>query len=186
MRDTLGIEDLEPLSPLIHLQQGWNIISTPITLDANRDSLNEVLFGLDWTVAYTFCGATQQWVLLNGAHILTPCSAVYINMQEEGTGQIVPDSGISAPPSKELHYRWNLISLASLEGMDVDTALISIHEAAGGRTGYVQAVSPALNDESWTFIRGQTVDVPQMQPTEGYWVFLENDETLAGFTTTPV
>ncbi|MBA5942604.1 MAG: hypothetical protein H0M93_04705 [Methanophagales archaeon] len=64
--------------------------------------------------------------------------------------------------------------------------MISIHEAAGGRTGYVQAVSPALNDESWTFIRGQTVDVPQMQPTEGYWVFLENDETLAGFTTTPV
>jgi len=108
-------------------------------------------------------------------------------------------------PSKEMYSGWNLVSLAWLPpgmdgyGLPADEALVTVEEVSGGLTGYKLVVSPSVNDyeRSWIYIAGQTIEPwtdPNVWPppdgymliTSGYWVFMLNDGTLAGFTFTPV
>jgi hypothetical protein len=48
-------------------------------------------------------------------------------------------------------------------------------------------VSPPLNPETWVFSREDRYDdEPDMDATCGYRVYMENPDTLAGFSTTPL
>jgi len=185
MRNALGVENVRPRVPQLTLNKGWNLISTPIVLDENRDSLFEVLYGLDWEVAYGFCGDSQKWLLLNKESIINPIDAIFISMLEEGKAEMLPYEGLTAPPAKELFGGWNLISLASLTSMRLDRALISVHDFERKIGRAAKVISPAFNSEQWNFTRIDT-DIPKMHPFEGYWLFMDGEETLAGFTTTPL
>ena len=81
--------------------------------------------------------------------------------------------------------------------VELDEALITVEDVSGGLTGYKLVVSPGVNNESaWIHIAGDTI-LPWTDPNQpppdgymliasGYWVFMLNDGTLAGFTFTPV
>ncbi|MBI2957695.1 MAG: hypothetical protein HYY32_02510 [Chloroflexi bacterium] len=61
---------------------------------------------------------------------------------------------------------------------------MSIEKTASGATGYVILVSPGLNQPAWSYaIGGQAQEV---LPYKGYWVIMENADTLYGFSTTPL
>ena len=55
----------------------------------------------------------------------------------------------------------------------------------GDLTGYSQVVSPPINQLGWIYIRDGE-DNPLMRIGKGYWVFLINGGTLAGFSCTPI
>ena len=99
-------------------------------------------------------------------------------------------------PSKQLYAGWNLVSSAYVAGagLKASEALISVVEVTGGLTGYKLVVSPSVNQPPWIYSGGAIADWDgEGQPpdgwmlmTKGYWVFMLNDGTLAGFTFTPV
>ena len=163
MRNALEVENVKPRVPQLTLNKGWNLISAPIVLDGNRDSLHEVLYGLDWEVAYGFCGKTQKWLLLDRESILNPIDAVFIFMLEEGKAEMLAFEGLSQPPAKALFGGWNLISLASLTSMGLDRALISVHDFERRIGHAVKVISPAFNSEQWNFTRIDT-NIPNMHP----------------------
>ena len=68
--------------------------------------------------------------------------------------------------------------------MPLDQAFASIAQAEGGRTGYTMVISPGLNQPGWAYTQG--MPVRDVLPFKGYWVVMENQDTLWGFSTTPI
>jgi hypothetical protein len=97
------------------------------------------------------------------------------------------NKNLTSPPSNFLYSGWNLISLANLNDMPVNEALISVNQVTGGLPGYAEVLSQAVGSQpGWIYANGQSNVAPVMQPYSGYWVFMVNGGTLAGFTTTPI
>jgi FtsP/CotA-like multicopper oxidase with cupredoxin domain len=170
----------------IILDTGWNTFSTPVRLHTSVDNWGELAAAnnLDFSAAYKWTGNGFEWV--NPADTITPLNAIYINMNNAGSVGIVPFSGISAPPSKSLTRGWNLIGSAFMSpSMPVDEALATAYFGEGNVWGYSQVVSPSgVNQADWAYVRDGAA-VPLMEIGKGYWVFMTNPATLAGFTTTP-
>jgi len=185
----------------VNVSAGWNIISTPIALDPSADTWGEYVAlgdGLDvhaTSPAYYFNSQTQAWVALTSSYALNPCDALYIRMASADTAPILYSPNLSVP-SRELYAGWNLVGLAYTAGtgLKANETLVSVAEVTGGLTGYKLVVSPSLNPSSWIYSSGAIADwdgegqAPDgwMLRTYGYWVFMLNDGTLAGFTFTPV
>lgn len=73
------------------------------------------------------------------------------------------------------------------ENVKVDVALDSV-EAAGSVKGYSTVYSLGYNTSSWTVTKdqvqpGNLYENTVMYPYEGYWIFMEASDTLAGRTT---
>ena len=63
--------------------------------------------------------------------------------------------------------------------------MTSVYEAPNGYSGYNKIISPIQNQNNWVFTRNDEL-MHYMHPTEGYWISMTNQGTLAGFTTTPL
>jgi len=187
----------------LHLCQGWNVISTPIALDPLMDTWGEFSAGLDLdtqAISYYFDGLNQAWEQVLDGYQIKPCDAIYVKLASEDTASIVP-SPLPSVSTKQLYTGWNLVSLAYLpweegapRGMKANEALVSVEEVTGGLTGYVVVVSPPLCQPAWVYTGGGIGDWDGEPPApdgwmvigKGYWVFMLNDGTLAGFTFTPL
>jgi len=186
---------------MVEVSTGWNIISTPIALDPACDTWGEYAALGDGLAlhatspAYYFNSQTQAWVALTSDYALKPCDAIYVRMASADTAPILYSPNLSVP-SKQLYSGWNLVGLAYVTdvGLKASEALVSVEEVSGGLTGYKLVVSPPVNQPSWIYTGGAIADWDgEGQPpngwmlrTNGYWVFMLNDGTLAGFTFTPV
>jgi hypothetical protein len=76
--------------------------------------------------------------------------------------------------------------LASLETKHVDDAVQSVANTPDNLPGCSQVISPSMNSEYWTFSYGQSYTDEDMLVGEGYWIYMQNDCTLVGFTVTPI
>jgi hypothetical protein len=176
-----------PPTFIVEMAAGWNTFSTPIALDPQLNTLGQIFSGKNVSVALGYDAETQAWFSLDEESILKPCQAIFVYMDNETSITLPVDPALTAPPSTQLYAGWNLVSLANLEAMDVDTALISVKNVKGGLTGYIQVVSPEIgNQTGWIYITGQPTNEKMMKPFEGYWVYMLNDGKLAGFSTTPL
>jgi hypothetical protein len=197
---------------LIELNRGWNTLSTPAALDAACDTWGEFKalgngLAVDTTVpAYAWNGETQLWVEITDSYVLQPCDAIYVKMLEPDVAPLLLSGDVSVP-SKDVYTGWNLVSLSympmggewppfGLPNLPAEIALRSIGIVPSDLTGCVQVVSPSLNQESWVGVCGYSQEYGgfwcdysgsgKMYITEGYWVFMENPGTLAGYAFTPI
>jgi len=178
----------------VHLNAGWNIMSTPVALDPAADTWGEYValgdgLAIDAsTPAYRFDAQTQAWVALTSSYVLTPGDAIYVRMAQADTAPILYSPNVSVP-SRQLYAGWNLVGLASVDSMSAKTALTTAYKVPGDLTGYSQVVSPSMGGQTpWVCVRDGSSD-PTMEPTKGYWVFMVNapaGTTLGGFAFTPM
>jgi len=178
----------------MQLGSGWNTLSTPVKLISAADAVDE-LIPSGMTIGYYYSGGWQQ---ITTGYVLNPCDAVYVKMSESKYVQFKFDAGAFSTPSKDLDAGWNLASLASLDsnGMYADLAVASVAKTAANLPGYAQVVSPSINatqtdmygntGTSWTVSYGQTSVTSNMFAGLGYWVYMQNAATLAGFEITPI
>ncbi|MCL0064234.1 hypothetical protein M1N83_03470, partial [Dehalococcoidia bacterium] len=177
------------------LPAGWNLLSTPIKLDADSDSLGQIFAPAcldNIQIAYGWDAQNQQWVQVLDDYELSPLYAIYVKVEADAsaTARFIPSQERSAPPGRWLEEGVNLIGPApALEAgvfpaMPLDLALVSIEEAPGGLRGYTMVISPGLNQPGWVFALGG--EVKDLLPFRGYWVIMENADTLYGFSTTPI
>ncbi|PKL54991.1 MAG: hypothetical protein CVV35_12380, partial [Methanomicrobiales archaeon HGW-Methanomicrobiales-6] len=186
------------------LEPGWNTLSFPLALENNTwQAVTHAGDGLNYSVACTWDAAGQRWVQVTGASRINPLDAVYIRMNDYDRLPVAISPEITNPPTRALKAGWNLIGPAydlkngPIEvpacylwwgepyGTSVKKALVSVEKTPTGLTGYNVVVSPSINPESWVYIPGDGAE-PDMDATCGYWVYMENPDELAGFSTTPL
>lgn len=177
------------------LVAGWNTLSTPVKLISEADAIAELISEDDIDVAYYY---DSGWHQILTEYTLNACDAVYVKMLAPTYVQFKFDAGAFSTPSKDLDVGWNLASLASLAsgGMEADDAAASVYKTAANLPGYGQVVSPSINatqtdmygntGTSWTYSSGQTTGIGSMFAGMGYWVYMQNAATLAGFEITPI
>jgi parallel beta-helix repeat protein len=178
-------------SRVISLSVGWNTLSTPIILDASGDTVDELVDSAKMTIAYWYDTADVDsdityWEQVTTGYNLEPCDAIYIKMSAADSVVLKYDTTALSTPAKGLYTGWNLVGLASLETKQVDDAVRSVANTATNLPGYSQVVSPSMNSSSWTYSCGQTYTNQDMLVGEGYWIYMQNNCTLAGFTITPI
>ena len=178
-------------SRAISLSIGWNTLSTPIILDVATDTVDEVVDPTKMTIAYWYDtndadADGNYWEQVTTGYKLEPCDAIYIKMNTAATVVLKYNATDLSTPTKNLYTGWNLIGLANLETKHVDDAVKSVANTSTNLPGYSQVVSPSMNSSSWTYSSGQTYTNQDMLVGEGYWIYMQNDCTLAGFTITPL
>jgi parallel beta-helix repeat protein len=180
----------------ITLVQGWNTLSTPVKLISSADSINE-LIPSGMTIGYYY--DATGWHQITTGYVLNPCDAVYVKMSPEATYVYLKfDAGAWTMPSKDLDAGWNLIGLAYIDssGKQVDYAVASVYRTADNLPGYAQVIAPSLIDAqtdmygtahaSWSYSSGGSASGKEMFAGLGYWIYMQNAATLAGFTITPI
>jgi hypothetical protein len=179
----------------MNLIVGWNTLSTPVELISSADTVDELITPGSMEIGYYY---DNGWHQIATGHTLSPCDAVYVKMTTADSPLLEFDAGGWTMPSKDLDEGWNLVSLAYLNssGKRVDYAVASVYKTADDLPGYSQVISPSLNDNqtdlfgttgsSWTFSSGQSSGQGTMYAGLGYWVYMQNAATLAGFTITPI
>ena len=184
--------------------EGWSTFSIPIraelattngrfyaTENLHTAAQNGQVDPDDVEQAFRFNAATQQFeLIIIGASSnapLLPTEAIYVESKSAHDATLVYEDDQSGPPARPLSKDWNLFGLALPLGqatMAADDALISVFTAPGGVDGYSIVLSPSINPDP--FILTRPVGDKALTVERGYWVFMENADTLAGFSTTPV
>ncbi len=178
-------------SRVVNLSVGWNTLSTPIILDAAGDTVDEVVDSAKMTIAYWYDTNDADadgtyWEQITTGYELEPCDAIYIKMNATDSVILKYNATDTSTPTKDLYAGWNLIGLANLESKHVDDAVQSVANTPTNLPGYSQVVSPSMNSSDWTYSSGQSYTDQAMLVGEGYWIYMQNDCTLAGFTITPL
>jgi hypothetical protein len=184
---------LDPAGFDVVLNEGWSLFSTPVKLAAGSDQLGQI-FGANGgaQIFLRWNGQTKQFEQALGTYVLQPLDAIYVRVAagQTATATLIPSTQLSGIPSRMLYSGANLVGPApAFDGcrfpdMAVEIALASAAQAPGGLTGYIQVVSPAHNQTGWVYAPGMASQM--MQPFKGYWVLMENDDELFGFSTTPL
>jgi len=172
--------------------------------------------GLEYAIAYRFDSVNQKWEQVTNASILSPLDGIAVKATGRDAIGLVFDRNATPKPARQVNVGWNLIGLAAGPPYDpwmaVDDALTSIEEMTAEGRGYIIAESPRqylqyeeeyvwcghrylggyhwyFGQEEWTYLH-PGADRPQPAPNMGIggaqWVFMERDDTLAGFSSTPV
>ncbi|MBA7578482.1 hypothetical protein ES708_20347 [subsurface metagenome] len=178
----------------ITLSQGWNLLSTPIKLDAGSDSVEQILGEsvANIELSYRWDAVSEKWAIPTG-YELSPLEAIYLKVKADAsaTAEFIPSQELSWLPSRQLQPGLNLIGPAPAFDLEagvfpdtpLDEALASI-ETAGEFWGYCMVVSPAHNQPDWAYALGGQIQ--DLLPFKGYWVVMDNADTMYGFSTTPI
>jgi len=179
--------------PGMSLDEGWNVVSTPVTLEstggANRFG-NIIPTGV--LAAYRLYG--NNWYAVTSYYVLKPLEGIYVNVDTGGTEcYFVPEDGISAPPTRTLYTGWSLVGPApGYDGGFPDTPVMEVLACMitgglfGSELSFSNVVSPALNQPGWTFNPWYYGSEPDMLPYKGYFAYMEAYDTLVGYSTTPL
>jgi DMSO/TMAO reductase YedYZ molybdopterin-dependent catalytic subunit len=173
------------------LEDGWNTISTPVLLDSEHDTFYEIFDTESQRNVLVVLGWNgQQWFIPDSEYVISPLDAFFVKVDGSATARFIPSETVSSLPARYLDGGISLVGPApaysdgTFPATPVDEALISIEYAPGGLIGYTIVVSPAYNQPGWSYPRGGTVN--DLLPFKGYWVVMENPDTLYGFSTTPI
>ena len=129
------------------LEEGWNLVSTPVTLDDSYATWADIVAlgdGLlcDDAIRYD---PDSGWVGVIPGYKLKPLEAIYVHATGNDQIGIIFNRGVTPPPSLYLNGGWNLVGLAippdKWDSMPVNRAMVTVEDASGNR-GYSVVVSP--------------------------------------------
>jgi len=186
----------------IPMTKGLNTLSTPIALEEhvipsrtwddiwanNPGLLTNVKYVLGWD------SVAQAWFTPLGTDFVDPLHAFYIYMFAPENIILYVNSDTGHPyamPIRDLPDGWSLIGpnpqWPPWPGMNVRPALTSILLTPSALPGYTQAISPnVFSQPAWVFVPTMPGPGPMMLAGRGYWVWMENLDTLVGFGFSPL
>ena len=195
---------LETVDMQVPLFEGWNARSTPVELEGG-------MWNADWISDPNVVDAilkydvdAQAWVVVTDT-ILEPLEGVYIHMLDKERMGLT--WGKTSAPSRDLRQGWNLIGLAAYDYQaPVASTLGSIALAPGNLNGwtvlaafgedfdynedYVYEGRDFQDYQNWYYNHSSWIDTPSGSQTmyvgSTYWVAMDNDDELVGFSLPPV
>ena len=167
----------------LELYEGWNFISIPRPLSLGNNTAVEVFGDVDtggrpiytYTPATGFepVGANTTLKVLDGYWVYsTEAMTVGLNFST---------NPIMAPASKVLSPGWNAIGYSDLTPATANESLVSVENNWVYVVGYDaenQNYQPALINGQ----KGAQGENQKLFPTEGYWLFMREDGTLAAIS----
>ncbi len=191
-----GIADISIAGPL---EVGWNTLSTPLPLAGNSNQWNEIIANsgnLSYGAAHMYDADTGFSGSMSSSNTtyLDPLDAVVIKMSERGLVTLRVSTEVHPPGTRVLKQGWNLMGAAmSITDRDLEMwkVLVSVAYTNDGKVGYDQVVSPPLASQPpWVYVRGQDEESgfewQKMDFGRAYWIYMENADTMAGFSSTPI
>ena len=192
------------------LSEGWGTFSIPVrakglngrvfaTANIGTATQNGLLDPANVDQAFKFDDTTQTFreiiiglsadtaTQVSNDTPLLPTEAVLVLSSVEHDATLIFEDGPTGPPSRAVSAAWNLVGLAvppASTTMDATDALISLDKAPGGAEGYLIVVRPSIDPDP--FILFKPLPAQDLKTFRGYWVFMDNADTIAGFSTTPV
>lgn len=173
------------------LPTGWNTLSTPVKLDADNNTMGQILGDSITSIdaIYRWDTQNQCYVVPSSEYEVSPLEAFVVKVKPGtfATITFIPDWWSLEVPTRYLTANMNLVGIApALEEGDfpavpVDVALESVERTPEGWRGYSQVISPAYNQPYWYYIPGGQVH--DMLSYHGYWVVMTNPDTLIGSST---
>jgi len=167
----------------LQLYDGWNFVSIPRPLSEGNNTAIAVFGDVDTAgrPIYTYAPATGfEPVGANTTLEVLDGYWVYSN----GTATVrltFSTDPVTAPASKTLSPGWNAIGYSDLTPSTANETLTSVEDSWVYVVGYDaqnQNYRPALiNDQMGA--RGEN---QRLFPTEGYWLFMREDGTLAAIS----
>jgi len=160
------------------LNDGYNVISTPVWLDDDSDRTDDILSGdyegLRW-------GGTK-WKTLSKSYTWKPLEAFYIKVTGTATATFAPSLEMMAPNDDKLSSnKWALIGPSPIDGTSSQTMDVVLEGLKGN---FVNVIVPALDlngsGGSATAANADSLSVPAFG---GAWVFVggESTRTIVGF-----
>lgn len=204
---TLAVVDFQ-----LPMDEGWNVRSSPIAVGTSWGQMKSMGEGLMYEAVVMWDAEHGQWVEPSSGSVMAPLQAYYIAMSERDQIGLIMSRQPTAPPQRPLYVGWNLIGVApyvdSLGRIGIDEALYSVYEAPGGLPGWL--VTMSIDDYLWYmegfWYNGIPLDKPWyeklfeqdgwitfvadddwkwMTSGGGYWLFMDNDDILGGYSYTP-
>jgi len=175
------VEEPSEADATISLEEGWNFVSTPKRLmdGANTFAIfyENVDTGEHSILLYD--GLTQEWTAVTSSDLFKPLDGVWVYATEACTVPLTfAQAGPETPPTKDLGEGWNAIGFTDTVPESAATTLLSLGDHWTTLIGF-----DAENQEyEVSIIRGASGrhgDDRTMQPTQGYWVYMTDADTLA-------
>jgi hypothetical protein len=160
------------------LNDGWNVVSTPVWLDEDSDRTDDILSG-DYE-GYRWGGTS--WKTLSKSYTWEPLEAFYIKVTGTATATFDPSEEMMAPNDRKLSSnKWALVGPSPIDGTSSQTMDMVLEGLKGN---FVNVIVPAmdLNGAGGSAIAADadTLSVPAFG---GAWVFVggEKARTIVGF-----
>ncbi|PKL61091.1 MAG: hypothetical protein CVV31_13295 [Methanomicrobiales archaeon HGW-Methanomicrobiales-2] len=168
----------------LELYEGWNFVSIPRPLSMGNNTAATVFGDVDTggRPVYTFAPASG-FTPLGDNETLEVLEGYWVYSAEEMTLQLnLSTNPMRAPAMRTLSPGWNAIGYSDLTERTADETLTSVEDEWVLLVGFDaenQSYRPALINN----VTGAQGENQRLSPTEGYWLFVTDDGTLAAIST---
>ena len=166
----------------LSLNQGWNFISVPKTLNASHNTFGSLFGNVETSnkniLAYN--PQTRTWApILNQNEIIQPLNGYWIYSADKTTIPLIYPSDPALPSMKTLYPGWNAIGLSADEPASAKTALAG----TSWRTLLPWNLAKGKYDSA-IVNGGSDANSPDRLMTlgNGYWLYVDAQSTLVGLT----
>ncbi|MDD2777656.1 MAG: hypothetical protein PHI16_02000 [Methanocellales archaeon] len=162
----------------ISLKTGWNFISVPKKQDTTKDTFGELLSGIDFSVAYTYSPSTG-WTQLTSSSSVQVLYGYWVYANAAGTINLAYLSeGQTVPASRALTGdAWNAIGFSNTTATSANATLKSVQGSWSTVIGW-----DATGQSYENAIIYQVNDNTNMNPYQGYWLWMTQDDTLSAIS----
>ncbi|MDD4254338.1 MAG: NosD domain-containing protein [Methanofollis sp.] len=164
------------------LHKGWNFVSTPRTLGPGNDTV-AVFGGVD-CAGHSIFGydGTNGWEVLKTSAPIKPLDGIWIYSNTTATVALTFDTlKLTTAPTKALIPGWNAIGFSDISPAPAKDALVSVRDAWAILIG-LDARDQAYESSIINGGSGAHTDERDLNPGEGYWLFMRTGGTLAAIS----
>ncbi|HVP94300.1 MAG TPA: hypothetical protein VMS89_03920 [Methanoregulaceae archaeon] len=166
----------------ITLEQGWNLVSIPRTLDSGHSTAGIVFQGVNTGghSTWEYNAQAQSWVKVYPATMLRPLDGIFIYSTAHTSVPITFTADpVAVPPVKPVYQGWNLIGFSGTTPASAHDTFISLNNLWSQAMGF-DAVSQGYETQIISGGGGIFADSRTLYPDKGYWLYVTGPGTLAG------
>jgi len=171
-----------PADFTLTLRDGWNFISTPAELaeDANTFALfSEVDCAGHSVWSYS---PAKGWKAVAAEDTFRPLDGIWV--YSNGTAYLplsLDDTVRETPAVKRLSAGWNAVGFSDISAAPTKDALASVKDKWAILIGF-DAETQSYPTSVISGAGGSHADTREMEPGEGYWLFMRTDGTLGAIS----
>jgi len=165
----------------IHLQTGWNFVSTPKTLSKGNNTAAQVFGGISTggKGIFNYDAKARVWNQLSSTDEIKPLEAYWIySTVPTDVSLIFMNDPFLTPPTKHLEKGWNAIGYTDIISQTARDTLLSVNSL------WVRALGYDATNQQWDneISNSNPSNLNNMYPTKGYWLYMNDGGDLIALT----
>ncbi|KAF1078714.1 NosD domain-containing protein [Methanogenium sp. MK-MG] len=166
----------------LSLRDGWNFVSTPKNLAPGNNTV--AIFGDVDSAGHSVYAYSpeESWQQMTGTDTISPLDGIWLYSNGTASVSFTFDTEtLETPPVKRLTTGWNAVGFSDTTAAPAKDALISVKDhwaiLLGFDSGTQAYTTSVINGAG-----NSHADTRDMQPGDGYWLFMRADGTLAAIS----